>query len=150
MIPLAIRDPIGTGGLFSRSPSVPPPLIRGASKMVSRSTGRSSCFASSASGSSNGSFPASIPHCCRFCRDLAPFARSAPCHARNSKNFPASDRYTPASVVVVSMVIWICASLPHRVPDDPCRLMAHSTILTGGCAKKFTKEELLEVLTSCK
>ena len=45
-----------------------------------------------ASGSSNGSFPASIPHCCRFCLNLAPFARSAPCPARNSKNFPASDR----------------------------------------------------------
>jgi len=30
------------------------------------------------------------------------------------------------------------------------KAIADSTILTGGCAKKFTKEELLEVLTSCK
>jgi len=34
--------------------------------------------------------------------------------------------------------------------DTDFKAIADSTILTGGCAKKFTKEELLEVLTSCK
>ena len=34
--------------------------------------------------------------------------------------------------------------------DTDFKTIADSTILTGGCAKKFTKEELLEVLTSCK
>ena len=28
--------------------------------------------------------------------------------------------------------------------------IADSTVLTGGCAKKFTKEELLEVLLECR
>ena len=34
--------------------------------------------------------------------------------------------------------------------DTDFKAIADSTILTGGCTKKFTKEELLEVLTSCK
>ena len=34
--------------------------------------------------------------------------------------------------------------------DTDFKAIADSTILTGGCAKIFTKEELLEVLTSCK
>lgn len=34
--------------------------------------------------------------------------------------------------------------------DTDFKAIADSTILTGGCAKKFTKEELLEVLLECR
>lgn len=34
--------------------------------------------------------------------------------------------------------------------DTDYKAIADSTILTGGCAKKFTKEELLEVLLECR
>ena len=34
--------------------------------------------------------------------------------------------------------------------DTEFKAIADSTILTGGCAKKFTKEELLEVLQECR
>ena len=34
--------------------------------------------------------------------------------------------------------------------DTDFQAIADSTILTGGCAKKFTKEELLEVLLECR
>ena len=34
--------------------------------------------------------------------------------------------------------------------DTDYKAIADSTILTGGCAKKFTKEELLEVLLKCR
>ena len=34
--------------------------------------------------------------------------------------------------------------------DTDFRAIADSTILTGGCAKKFTREELLEVLLECR
>ena len=30
------------------------------------------------------------------------------------------------------------------------KAIANSTVLTGGCAKKFTREELLEVLLECR
>ena len=30
------------------------------------------------------------------------------------------------------------------------KAIADSTVLTGGCAKKFTREELLEVLLECR
>ena len=30
------------------------------------------------------------------------------------------------------------------------KAIAESTVLTGGCAKKYTKEELLEVLLECR
>ena len=37
------------------------------------------------------------------------------------------------------------------IPEDTdYKAVADSTILTGGCAKKFTKEELLEVLLECR
>ena len=34
--------------------------------------------------------------------------------------------------------------------DTDYKAIADSTVLTGGCAKKFTKEELLEVLLECR
>ena len=34
--------------------------------------------------------------------------------------------------------------------DTDYKAIAESTVLTGGCAKKFTKEELLEVLLECR
>ena len=34
--------------------------------------------------------------------------------------------------------------------DTDFKAIADSTILTGGCAKRFTKEELLEVLLECR
>lgn len=34
--------------------------------------------------------------------------------------------------------------------DTDYKAIADSTVLTGGCAKKFTKEELLQVLNECK
>ena len=34
--------------------------------------------------------------------------------------------------------------------DTDFKAIADSTILTGGCAKKFTREELLEVLLECR
>ena len=38
-----------------------------------------------------------------------------------------------------------------NIPEDTgFKAIAESTVLTGGCAKKFTKEELLEVLLECK
>lgn len=38
-----------------------------------------------------------------------------------------------------------------NIPEDTdFRAIADSTILTGGCAKKFTKEELLDVLLECR
>lgn len=37
------------------------------------------------------------------------------------------------------------------IPEDTdLKAVADSTVLTGGCAKKFTKEELLEVLEECQ
>ena len=35
-------------------------------------------------------------------------------------------------------------------PDTDYKAIADSTVLTGGCAKKFTREELLEVLLECR
>ena len=38
-----------------------------------------------------------------------------------------------------------------NIPADiDYKAIADSTILTGGCAKRFTKEELLEVLLECR
>lgn len=38
-----------------------------------------------------------------------------------------------------------------NIPDDTdYKAIADSTVLTGGCAKKFTREELLEVLLECR
>ena len=38
-----------------------------------------------------------------------------------------------------------------NIPEDTdFKAIADSTVLTGGCAKKFTKEELLEVLLECR
>lgn len=34
--------------------------------------------------------------------------------------------------------------------DTDYKAVADSAVLTGGCCKKFTKEELLEVLDQCK
>ncbi len=34
--------------------------------------------------------------------------------------------------------------------DTDYKAIADSTVLTGGCAKRFTKEELLEVLLECR
>ena len=34
--------------------------------------------------------------------------------------------------------------------DTDYKAIAESTVLTGGCAKKYTKEELLEVLLECR
>ena len=34
--------------------------------------------------------------------------------------------------------------------DTDYKAIADSTVLTGGCTKKFTKEELLEVLLECR
>ena len=34
--------------------------------------------------------------------------------------------------------------------DTDYKAIAESTVLTGGCAKKFTREELLEVLLECR
>lgn len=34
--------------------------------------------------------------------------------------------------------------------DMEFKVIADSTILTGGCAKKFSREELLEVLLACR
>ena len=34
--------------------------------------------------------------------------------------------------------------------DTDYRAIADSTVLTGGCAKKFTREEVLEVLLKCR
>ena len=34
--------------------------------------------------------------------------------------------------------------------DTNYKAIADSTILTGGCAKRFTREELLEVLLECR
>ena len=36
------------------------------------------------------------------------------------------------------------------IKDVDLRAVADTTILTGGCAKKFTKDELYEVLLECK
>ena len=37
------------------------------------------------------------------------------------------------------------------IPDDTdYKAIADSTVLTGGCAKKFTRKELLEVLLECR
>lgn len=38
-----------------------------------------------------------------------------------------------------------------NIPTDiDYKAIADSTVLTGGCAKKFTREELLEVLLECR
>ena len=38
-----------------------------------------------------------------------------------------------------------------NIPDDTdYKAIADSTVLTGGCAKKFTRKELLEVLLECR
>lgn len=38
-----------------------------------------------------------------------------------------------------------------RIPEETdFKVIADSTILTEGCAKKFTKEELIEVLLECR
>ena len=34
--------------------------------------------------------------------------------------------------------------------DTDFKAIADSTVLTGGCVKKFTREELLEVLLECR
>lgn len=34
--------------------------------------------------------------------------------------------------------------------DTDYKAIADSTVLTGGCAKKFTREKLLEVLLECR
>jgi len=34
--------------------------------------------------------------------------------------------------------------------DTDFKAIADSTVLTGGCAKKFTRDELLEVLLECR
>ena len=34
--------------------------------------------------------------------------------------------------------------------DTDYKAIADSTVLTGGCVKKFTREELLEVLLECR
>ena len=38
-----------------------------------------------------------------------------------------------------------------NIPEDTdFKAIADTTILTGGCAKKFSREELLEVLLECR
>ena len=38
-----------------------------------------------------------------------------------------------------------------NIPEDTdYKAIAYSTVLTGGCTKKFTREELLEVLLECR
>ena len=38
-----------------------------------------------------------------------------------------------------------------NIPDDTdYKAIVDSTVLTGGCAKKFTRKELLEVLLECR
>lgn len=63
-----------------------------------------------------------------------------------------TDHKQPAEFIPMGAVVTAFGTgAEMNIPDDTAyKAIADSTVLTGGCAKKFTRKELLEVLLECR